>query len=142
MACENRKAERWKDREELKLKFRQMKTYGSLFPRRYAAGHTRMRKAGSGKRYLSGANLAATKMPGHWLLARLKKLQPSDAVQLLWPDVHELYLVPDSLDRQIKEEIEQALSRTIHVGVRPLIASEWRAVLETEASNCKPKPSV
>ncbi|MGA9452826.1 MAG: hypothetical protein WBW41_15955, partial [Verrucomicrobiia bacterium] len=46
--------------------------------------------------------------------------------------IHELCLVPDNLDGQIKREIEQALSRTIHVGARPLTAIEWRAVLEAE----------
>lgn len=59
-----------------------------------------------------------------------------EAARLLRPGgrygIHELCLVPDSLDGQIKREIEQALSRTIHVGARPLTASEWRAVLETE----------
>lgn len=59
-----------------------------------------------------------------------------EAARLLKPGgrygIHELCLVPDSLDGQIKREIEQALSRTIHVGARPLTASEWRAVLEAE----------
>ena len=59
-----------------------------------------------------------------------------EAARLLRPGgrygIHELCLVPDSLDGQIKRELEQALSRTIHVGARPLTVSEWRAVLETE----------
>jgi SAM-dependent methyltransferase len=46
--------------------------------------------------------------------------------------IHELCLVPDDLDGRIKREIEQALSQTIHVGARPLTASEWRAVLEAQ----------
>ena len=58
-----------------------------------------------------------------------------EAARLLKPGgrygIHELCLVPDNLDGQIKQEIEQALSRTIHVGARPLTVSEWRAVLET-----------
>lgn len=59
-----------------------------------------------------------------------------EAARLLQPGgrygIHELCLAPDNLDGQIKREIEQALSRTIHVGARPLTASEWRAVLEAE----------
>jgi len=62
-----------------------------------------------------------------------------EAARLLKPGgrygIHELCLVPDDLDGQIKHEIEQALSRTIHVGARPLTASEWRAILETEGFN-------
>lgn len=222
-----------------------MKTYESFFSRRLAAGHVSgeqnrtMRHAE--QLDLPGANLAASKMPGHWLLARLGKrvlrpgglnltrqmleslaIQQSDAVvefapglgvtarmtlssqpasytaveddeaaanrvrrlltgarqqclvgnaanaplpdrtatvvygeamltmqgteqkhrivreaaRLLQPGgrygIHELCLVPDELDAQIKREIEQVLSRTIHVGARPLTAGEWRAVLEAE----------
>lgn len=59
-----------------------------------------------------------------------------EAARLLKPGgrygIHELCLIPDNLDAQIKQEIEQALSRTIHVGARPLTAAEWRAVLEAE----------
>jgi SAM-dependent methyltransferase len=222
-----------------------MKTHESFLSHRFAASHVSneqsrtMRHAE--KLDLPGANLAASKMPGHWLLARLGKrvlrpgglnltrqmlrslaIQQSDAVvefapglgvtarmtlslqpasytaveddeaaanrvrrlltgarqqclvgdaanaplpdqtatvvygeamltmqgteqkhrivreaaRLLQPGgrygIHELCLVPDNLDGQIKREIEQALSRTIHVGARPLTASEWRAVLEAE----------
>ena len=46
--------------------------------------------------------------------------------------IHELCLVPDDLDDHIKQEIQQALSRAIHVGARPLTSAEWRAVLEGE----------
>ncbi len=59
-----------------------------------------------------------------------------EAARLLQPGgrygIHELCLVPDEMDEKIKLEIEQALSRTIHVGARPLTAAEWRAVLEAE----------
>jgi SAM-dependent methyltransferase len=59
-----------------------------------------------------------------------------EAARLLKPGgrygMHELCLVPDDLDDKIKLEIEQALSRTIHVGARPLTSIEWRAVLEAE----------
>lgn len=46
--------------------------------------------------------------------------------------VHELCLIPDDLDDSIKQEIQQALSRSIHVGARPLTANEWHAVLKAE----------
>ena len=46
--------------------------------------------------------------------------------------IHELCLVPDDLDGAIQREIQQVLSRTIHVGARPLTAAEWRALLEAE----------
>ena len=59
-----------------------------------------------------------------------------EAARLLQPGgrygIHELCFVPNDLDDQIKREIEQALSRTIHVGARPLTSTEWRAVLEAE----------
>ncbi len=59
-----------------------------------------------------------------------------EAARLLQPGgrygIHELCLVSDDLDDKMKLEIEQALSRTIHVGARPLTSTEWRAVLEAE----------
>lgn len=59
-----------------------------------------------------------------------------EAARLLRPGgrygIHELCLVPNDLADKIKREIEQALSRTIHVGARPLTSTEWRAVLEAE----------
>jgi hypothetical protein len=39
--------------------------------------------------------------------------------------IHELCLVPDSIDEGIRTEIQQDLSREIHVGVRPLTRLEW-----------------
>lgn len=52
-----------------------------------------------------------------------------EAARLLKPGgrhgVYELCLVPDGLGGQIKRDIEQALSRTIRVGARPLMAGEW-----------------
>lgn len=220
-----------------------MKTYESFFSRRFAAGHVSgghsLTMPHAETLELPGAHLAAGKMPGHWLLARLGKrvlrpgglnltrqmleslairqadavvefapglgvtarmtlrLQPAsytaveddvaaanrvrrlvagarrqclvgnaanaplpdrtatvvygeamltmqgteqkhrivrEAARLLQPGgrygIHELCLVPDYLNGEIKREIEQALSRTIHVGARPLTAGEWRAVLE------------
>ncbi|MCS6880288.1 MAG: class I SAM-dependent methyltransferase [Oscillochloridaceae bacterium] len=46
--------------------------------------------------------------------------------------IHELGLTPDSLDEAVKEAVLRDLSAAIHVGARPLTASEWRAVLEAE----------
>jgi cyclopropane fatty-acyl-phospholipid synthase-like methyltransferase len=46
--------------------------------------------------------------------------------------IHEMCLVGDGLDEDVKKEINQALSRAIHVGVRPLSVSEWRELMETE----------
>ncbi len=46
--------------------------------------------------------------------------------------IHELCLVPDTLDATTKEAILQQLSQAIHVGARPLTSSEWRALLEAE----------
>ena len=46
--------------------------------------------------------------------------------------IHEMCLVRDDLDEGIKKEINQALSRAIQVGVRPLSVSEWRALIEAE----------
>lgn len=45
--------------------------------------------------------------------------------------IHEMCLVGDDLDERGKE-ITQALSRAVHVGVRPLSASEWRRLMEAE----------
>ncbi len=59
-----------------------------------------------------------------------------EAFRLLAPGgrygIHELCLVPDDLQESIKEEIRAALSQTVKVGARPLTASEWRALLESE----------
>ena len=46
--------------------------------------------------------------------------------------IHELCLVPEDLDEDTKQEIQQALTDAIHVGARPLTAPEWRTLLETE----------
>jgi ubiquinone/menaquinone biosynthesis C-methylase UbiE len=45
--------------------------------------------------------------------------------------IHEMCLVGDDLDEGGKK-INQALSRALHVGVRPLSASEWRRLMEAE----------
>jgi SAM-dependent methyltransferase len=46
--------------------------------------------------------------------------------------IHEMCLVGDDLDERSKKEINQALSRAIHVSVRPLSVSEWRGLMEAE----------
>ena len=46
--------------------------------------------------------------------------------------IHEMCLVGDELDEDRRKEINQALSRTIHVGVLPLAVSEWRRLIEAE----------
>lgn len=57
--------------------------------------------------------------------------------------IHELALVPDDLPAARKDEIQSALSRSIHVGARPLTVSEWKQVLaeagfEVESSATAP----
>lgn len=51
--------------------------------------------------------------------------------------IHELCLVPDDLGEAAKLEIEHVLSKTIHVGARPLTAAEWRGLLEAEGFNVR-----
>lgn len=46
--------------------------------------------------------------------------------------IHEMCLVGEGLNEDRKKEINLALSRAIHVGVRPLSVSEWRGLLEQE----------
>jgi cyclopropane fatty-acyl-phospholipid synthase-like methyltransferase len=46
--------------------------------------------------------------------------------------IHEMCLVGDDLDEDRRKEINQALSRTIHVGVRALSVSEWRTLMQAE----------
>ncbi len=46
--------------------------------------------------------------------------------------IHELSLKPDDLAESTKAEIQQALSDAIHVGARPLTASEWRELLAAQ----------
>ena len=46
--------------------------------------------------------------------------------------IHELCLVPETLDEDTKQEIQKALTDAIHVGARPLTVPEWRTLLESE----------
>lgn len=64
-----------------------------------------------------------------------------EAARILKPSgrygIHELCLVPDDLDEATKEEIQHVLSKTIHVGARPLTVREWRALLDAEGFNLR-----
>jgi hypothetical protein len=51
--------------------------------------------------------------------------------------IHEMCLVGDDLGEEDKKEINQALSRAIHVGVRPLSVPEWRCLMEAEGFEVK-----
>ncbi|PWB80677.1 MAG: SAM-dependent methyltransferase [Candidatus Methylomirabilota bacterium] len=46
--------------------------------------------------------------------------------------IHELALVPDDIDDATRDAISRALSQSIHVGVRPMTVSEWKALLQRE----------
>jgi SAM-dependent methyltransferase len=56
----------------------------------------------------------------------------AEAFRLLRPGgrygVHELAVVPDDAPAEVRHEIGAALSQSIHVGARPMIESEWRAL--------------
>lgn len=58
----------------------------------------------------------------------------AEAARLLKPGgrygIHELCLVPNNLAESTKSEISQALSKSIHVGARPLTPGEWSGLLE------------
>jgi ubiquinone/menaquinone biosynthesis C-methylase UbiE len=77
-----------------------------------------------------GEAMLTMQTPGN----KIKIIQ--EAKRLLQPGgrygIHELCLVPDDLDEDKKQEINQALSAAIHVGARPLTVSEWRALFEAE----------
>ena len=57
----------------------------------------------------------------------------AEAARVLRPGgrygIHELALEPDDLDETTRSQIQQDLSAAIHVGARPLTASEWRGLL-------------
>lgn len=57
----------------------------------------------------------------------------AEAFRLLKPagryGIHELALTPDDLPGEVRDEISREMSRTIHVGVRPLTLREWRELL-------------
>jgi len=57
----------------------------------------------------------------------------SEAFRLLKPGgrygIHELSLTPDDLPIAVQEDISREMSRSIHVGARPLTNREWRDLL-------------
>jgi len=59
----------------------------------------------------------------------------AEAARLLRPGgrygIHELCLVPDDLDRSIRDDVQRELTAEVHVGVRPLTSGEWRQLLES-----------
>lgn len=63
-----------------------------------------------------------------------KRQMVGEAFRLLGPGgrygLHEMCLVPDDVDARVGEEIRGELSRSIHVGARPLTVGAWRAMLE------------
>jgi hypothetical protein len=65
-----------------------------------------------------------------------KQAIAAEAFRILRPGgryaIHELAIVPDDAADSVKTEIETTLSRSIHVGARPLTEAEWRTLL-TEA---------
>lgn len=81
---------------------------------------------------------AATVVYGEAMLtmhgAEQKQRIVREAARILMPGgrygMHEMCLVPDDLDPAVKLEMEKALTRSIHVGARPLTVAEWRALLE------------
>ena len=68
--------------------------------------------------------------------SEMKRRIVREARRLLKPGgryaIHEMCLAGDELDQESKNEINQALSHAIHVGVRPLSVSEWRGLMEAE----------
>lgn len=59
--------------------------------------------------------------------------------------IHELGLMPDDLDEELKASIMKDVSEAIHVGARPLTVSEWRNTLESagftiDATTCVTAP--
>ncbi len=73
--------------------------------------------------------------------AAQKRQIVQEAARILKPGgrygMHELCLVPDDVDESIKEEIQQTLSETVHVGSRPLTVREWRASLGAAGFNVR-----
>ncbi len=57
----------------------------------------------------------------------------SEAVRLLRPGgkyaIHELGLMPETLDEAVKSDIQRSLAKSIRVNARPLTIGEWRQVL-------------
>lgn len=58
----------------------------------------------------------------------------AEALRLLKPGgrygIHELILTPDDIPAEVQEDVSREMSHNIHVGARPLTATEWRQLLE------------
>jgi ubiquinone/menaquinone biosynthesis C-methylase UbiE len=117
-----------------------------------AAVRVRHLLTGSNQRCLAGSathtglpDNSATVVYGEAMLTMQGPAQKSEimreAARILKPGgrygIHELCLVPDDLDEAIKLEIQHVLSQTIHVGARPLTASEWRSLLDSAGFNVR-----
>ena len=123
-------------------------------PRSYTAIERDRDAAATVNRYLSGPNQrcligtaeetglvasSASVVYGEAMLsmqlANAKSRIVAEAARLLTPGgrygIHELCLVPDEIDSQIRDAIAHDLSEQIHVGVRPLTVQEWRELLAT-----------
>src|SRR6202171_5519418 len=83
---------------------------------------------------------AATVVYGEAMLSMQTPQQKArivrEAHRLLKPGgrygIHELCLIPNDLDENIKLEIQNELSSVIHHGIRPLTITEWQRLLEAE----------
>ncbi len=57
----------------------------------------------------------------------------AEAARVLRPGgrygIHELALTPNSIDEQVKSDIQQALATAVRVNARPLTVAEWMALL-------------
>ena len=57
----------------------------------------------------------------------------AEAARVLRPGgryaIHELALQPDSLDEDLKRDVQRSLARAIKVNARPLTVAEWRVLL-------------
>lgn len=67
--------------------------------------------------------------------AKRKAATVAEAARLLRPGgrygIHELLLTPTSLTESAKDEIENVLTKVLHVLARPLTRDEWRRLLES-----------
>jgi ubiquinone/menaquinone biosynthesis C-methylase UbiE len=67
--------------------------------------------------------------------AQAKSRILNEVYRLLWRGgryaIHELCIVPDDASDETRQEIQRRLSRNIHVGVQPLVAAEWRGLIES-----------
>jgi SAM-dependent methyltransferase len=114
---------------------------------REAAARLRTLLAGRGRRLQQGTaedtgmpDECATVVYGEAMLTmqpdETKRRIVHEAARLLAPGgrygIHELTIVPDGVSTRAQGEIRDALTRTIHVGARPLTVADWRRLLEAE----------